>query len=170
MKSMGVGKTWIAVVMAVLCSTLALQSPLRAQTGSPAPATANEEVHAFFLAGVAAFNAHDLEEFLTQFAEDINMYTPQGWLRGHEQVRERFATTFAQFPRVRMEIENLVARQVGKDVVVTDFRWRVYPGGAGPAFHGVGSGVYMRRDGQWREVLEHETVTLVDEALRRPPS
>ena len=35
--------------------------------------------------------------------------------------------------------------------------------GQGPAFHGVGSGVYLRRDGKWTEVLEHETVVKVDE-------
>ena len=28
----------------------------------------------------------------------------------------------------------------------------------GPAFHGVGSGVYVRRGTDWVEVLEHETV------------
>jgi hypothetical protein len=34
----------------------------------------------------------------------------------------------------------------------------------------VGSGAYVRRAGRWVEVLEHETVTLVDAALqqRRP--
>jgi hypothetical protein len=54
--------------------------------------------------------------------------------------------------------------------VTVAFQWRVYPLGQGPAFHGVGSGVYVRRDDRWREVLEHETVTRVDSALqsRRP--
>jgi hypothetical protein len=36
----------------------------------------------------------------------------------------------------------------------------------------VGSGTYVRRDGRWQEVLEHETVVRIDSALapRRPAS
>ena len=122
-------------------------------------------VEDFFMSGIAAFNAHDLDGFMKQFAEDVEMYTPTGWLRGHQSVRERFAQTFKQFPSVRMEVEGLRAREVASGVVVTDFRWRVYPMGKGPAFHGVGSGVYVLRDGKWAEVLEHETVVKVDEGL-----
>lgn len=122
-------------------------------------------VEEFFMSGIAAFNAHDLEGFMKQFAGDVEMYTPTGWLRGHQSVRERFAQTFRQFPSVRMEIEGLRVREVARGTAVTDFKWRVYPMGRGPAFHGVGSGVYVQRDGRWVEVLEHETVMKVDEGL-----
>jgi uncharacterized protein (TIGR02246 family) len=122
-------------------------------------------VEGVFMSGIAAFNAHDLDEFMKQFASDVDMYTPTGWLRGQQSVRERFAQTFKQFPSVRMEIEDLRTRDVAPGTVITDFRWRVYPMGKGPAYHGVGSGVYVRRDGVWVEVLEHETVTKVDEGL-----
>lgn len=122
-------------------------------------------VEEFFMLGIAAFNAHDLEGFMKQFAGDVEMYTPTGWLRGHQSVRERFAQTFRQFPSVRMEIEGLRVREVARGTAVTDFKWRVYPMGRGPAFHGVGSGVYVQRDGRWVEVLEHETVVKVDEGL-----
>src|SRR5918911_3854771 len=115
-------------------------------------------VENFFMAGIASFNAHDLDGFMRQFAADVEMYTPTGWVRGREGVRQRFAQTFAQFPSVRMEVEDLRVREGARDTVVTDFRWRVYPMGQGPAFHGVGSGVYVRRGGAWAEVLEHETV------------
>lgn len=117
------------------------------------------------MSGIAAFNAHDLDGFMKQFDRDIEMYTPTGWLRGHGEVRARFAQTFKQFPAVRMEIEDLRVREVARGTVVTNFRWRVYPMGRGPAFHGVGSGVYIRKDGKWVEVLEHETVLKVDEGL-----
>ena len=127
--------------------------------------TGKHPVENFFMSGIAAFNAHDLDGFMKQFAEDVEMYTPTGWLRGRESVRERFAQTFKQFPSVRMEIEELRVREVARGTVVTDFRWRVYPMGKGPAFHGVGSGVYVLRDGKWAEVLEHETVVKVDEGL-----
>jgi hypothetical protein len=49
------------------------------------------EVARHFRAGIEAFNARDLETFLLQFAEDIQMYAPTGWLRGRDEVRERFA-------------------------------------------------------------------------------
>jgi uncharacterized protein (TIGR02246 family) len=122
-------------------------------------------VETFFMSGIESFNVHDLEGFMKQFAADVEMYTPTGWLRGREDVRTRFAQTFAQFPSVRMEVEDLRVREVARDAVVTDFKWRVYPAGRGPAFHGVGSGVYVRRGGKWAEVLEHETVVKVDEGL-----
>lgn len=122
-------------------------------------------VETFFTSGIAAFNSHDLDGFMKQFADDVEMYTPTGWLRGRDGVRQRFADTFRQFPSVRMEVEELRVREVARGVAVTDFKWRVYPLGRGPAFHGVGSGVYILRDGNWAEVLEHETVVKVDEGL-----
>lgn len=147
--------------------------PTRAGSALPARSATASQDHAgdvarVFMAGIEAFNRHDLDVFVQQFAHDIQMYTPTGWLRGHDQVRQRFASTFADFPRVRMELTDLQTREVSPGMVTTDFRWKVFPMGAGPAFHGVGSGVYVLRDGNWVEVLEHETVTLVDEALRPP--
>jgi uncharacterized protein (TIGR02246 family) len=127
--------------------------------------SANHPVRAFYVSGIEAFNAHDLDAFMRQFGDDIAMYTPTGWLRGKPAVRERFAQTFTQFPDVRMEVEDLRVREVAPGVATVDFAWRVYPMGAGPAFHGVGSGVYVLRGDQWEEVLEHETVTRVDEPL-----
>jgi len=135
----------------------------------PGGRNSEAEVRAFFESGVAAFNAHELNRFMAQFGADIRMYTPTGWVNGYAAVRERFAETFARFPDVRMEVDSLEARRVADDVVVTEFRWRVYPMGQGPAFHGVGTGVYVLRGGDWEEVLEHETVTHVDEQLRQPP-
>ncbi len=127
--------------------------------------TQKHPVEIFFLSGITAFNAHDLDGFMKQFAYDIEMYTPTGWLRGRQSVRQRFAQTFQQFPKVKMEVEELNVREVVRGTVVTDFKWRVYPMGSGAAFHGIGSGVYVKRKGKWVEVLEHETVTKVDEGL-----
>lgn len=128
-----------------------------------------DEVVVFFRSGVEAFNRRELNVFMGQFGADIRMYTPTGWVNGYAAVRERFAKTFEQFPDVRMEVDSLRVRRVADGVVVTEFRWRVYPMGAGPAFHGVGSGVYVLRGGDWEEVLEHETITHVDEPLRQGP-
>ena len=150
-------------LLALAAFLAAAVSPAAAQT----PNTPHKHpVEIFFMSGISSFNAHDLDGFMKQFAADIEMYTPTGWLRGHESVRARFATTFTQFPSVRMEIENLRVREVAGGTVVTDFNWRVYPMGQGPAFHGVGTGVYINRNGKWVEVLEHETVVKTDEALR----
>lgn len=123
-------------------------------------------VETFFMAGIEAFNAHDLDKFMEQFASDVEMYTPAGWLRGNAAVKERFVQTFKQFPNVKMEIEELKVREVAPKTVIVDFKWKTYPMGKGPAFHGVGSGVYVKRKGKWIEVLEHETVTKVDDELK----
>lgn len=123
---------------------------------------AEAAVRTVYMDGIAAFNRHDLETFLQQFSDDVEMYTPTGWLRGKAAVRERFVQTFTGWPDVRMEIDALDARQVTPDTVIVDFRWRTYPGGGDAAFHGVATGVYVLRDGRWVETLEHETVTRTD--------
>jgi hypothetical protein len=56
--------------------------------------------------------------------------------------------------------------EVLPETVVVDFKWKTYPMGKDPAFYGVGSGVYAKRKNVWVEVLEHETVTKVDEELK----
>lgn len=149
-------------ILALAILLAAAASPAVAQTQKGAQ---KHPVEDFFMSGIASFNSHDLDAFMTQFAPDVEMYTPTGWLRGQPGVRERFAQTFAQFPSVRMEIEDLRVPEVARGTAVTDFKWRVYPMGRGPAFHGVGSGVYIQRGGKWVEVLEHETVIKVDEGL-----
>lgn len=151
----------LAALFVALLSFTSAQTPMGKQASKHA-------VETFFMAGIEAFNAHDLDKFMKQFADDVEMYTPTGWLRGKEAVRERFVGTFKQFPSVKMEIEDLRVRAVSAATAVVDFKWRTYPKGVGPAFHGVGSGVYIRRGRQWVEVLEHETVERVDEALRMP--
>jgi uncharacterized protein (TIGR02246 family) len=148
------------LALAVLLSAFTLSAAAQAPTDSR-----RHPVETFFTSGITAFNAHDLEGFMKQFAPDVEMYTPAGWLRGQAPVRERFAQTFKQFPSVRMVVEDLRVREVAPGTAVTDFTWRVYPLGQGPAFHGVGSGVYVLREGKWAEVLEHETVVKVDEGL-----
>lgn len=54
-----------------------------ASTGESTPSDDSaEEVRALYLRGIEAFNEHDLDRFVEQFAEDIRMYTPTGWLQG----------------------------------------------------------------------------------------
>jgi hypothetical protein len=67
--------------------------------------------------------------------------------------------------RLRRDLLWFLTREVAPRTAVTDFKWRVYPMGQGPAFHGIGSGAYLRRNGKWTEVLEHETVVKIDEGL-----
>lgn len=157
--------TVLTVLAFALVPLMAGCSPAATARSASYAGDGDHPVRAFFSSGVEAFNAHDLDGFVRQFGDDIEMYTPTGWLRGKSAVRERFAQTFAQFPEVRMEVEDLRVREVVTGVATVDFAWRVYPTGAGPAFHGVGSGVYVLRGEQWEEILEHETVTRVDEPL-----
>jgi len=39
--------------------------------------------------------------------------------------------------------------------------------GQGPVYSGIGSGVYQYLDDKWMEILEVETITHVDEALKQ---
>lgn len=155
----------LAARAACAALVLTLAAPLPAQ---PAPAKPHP-VHAFFLEGIEAFNRHDLEPFMRQFGDDLEMFAADvGWLRGKAAVRERFTSTLARFPHVRMTIRNLRVREITKDVVVCDYEFDTYPTGAGPAYHGMGTGTYVRRAGRWEEVQEHETVLRIDPELRRP--
>ncbi len=149
----------------IILLLLASSSFTFGQTQNDKPAQ-KHPVEVFFMSGIEAFNAHNLDKFMRQFAVDVEMYTPTGWLRGNQAVRERFVQTFKQFPLVKMEIEELKVREVGDKTAIVDFKWKTYPMGKGAAFHGVGSGVYIKRKGDWVEVLEHVTVTKVDEALK----
>ena len=152
-------------IFTITIITLALSSIANAQANRNAQAD-KHPVEKLFWSGIEAFNAHNLDEFMKQFADDIEMFTPTGWLRGKAAVRERFVSTFAQFSNVKMELEDLRVREVAPDAVTVDFRWKTYPQGRGPAFYGVGSGVYILRQGRWVEVLEHETTTRIDEELK----
>ena len=155
-----------SLAVALLLVACARQAAMPATSATPgSDPTVAAAVESTYRAGIAAFNAHELDTFVGQFADDVVMYTPTGWLRGGAAVRARFDSTFRQFPKVRMEIDSLEVRAVGPATATVAFRWHVYPMGAGPAFDGVGSGVYVRRASRWVEVLEHETVQRVDAPL-----
>jgi hypothetical protein len=130
-------------------------------TGGPQ----DHPVRALYLAGINAFNSHDVETLIQQFANDFEMYTNTGWHRGLPAIKERFGKIFQQFPSVKMEIEDLHVREVVLGTAIVDFRWKVFPKGSGPAWSGIGTGVYVFRSQRWLEVLEHESVVHVDEAL-----
>lgn len=127
--------------------------------------TTRHPVYAYFMKGINDFNQHHLESFLGQFADDIHMYTHAGWLRNKEEVTQRFTGIFKQFPDIRMEVDELNVRPVNDHTVIADFRCRTFPRGRGPAFHTVGSGVYVWRGNRWVEVFEHETLVKTDEGM-----
>ena len=64
-----------------------------------------------------------------------------------------------------MVIPELEVEVLSKENVLVNFKWELFPMGRGPAFRGVGSGVYTLRKGKWIEILEVETVTEVDKEL-----
>jgi len=87
---------------------------------------------------------------------------------GHDALHERFQQVIQQFPNMKMEIPELTLEILSKDVVLVNFKWKLYPMGKGPAYEGIGSGLYIYRDDKWMEILEVETVTHVDEVLMQP--
>ena len=126
----------------------------------------NHPVRELYLSSIEAFNAGNLELFLANFASEIKMYGTDGIYVGQNALRERFQDVFQQFPNKKMEIPELTLDILSEEIVLVNFKWRLYPMGQGPAYCGVGSGLYTFRAGKWVEILEVETVTHVDEALR----
>lgn len=160
-------RNFIRMIMLVLMATT--WSFGRQNCRMSANADAEKQVAAIYRTGIDRFNEHQLDAFLEQFDSNIDMYTPTGWLRGSAGVRERFRSTFQQFPNVRMVIGDLRTRALSHGTVIVEFSWTVYPMGKGPRFEGVGSGVYVCQRGGWKEVLEHETVTFRDKELQPQP-
>jgi hypothetical protein len=150
------------------CATAGSSAATIQAPHAPVRDTSALEVERFFMEGIAKFNRRELDPFLLQFDETIRMFAVSSWLRGRAEVRQRFVDTFRQFPEARMEITNLRARSETPNVVTVEFEFHTYPRGTGPAYHGVGTGVYVRRAEGWREVLEHETVTRRDPGLATP--
>ena len=127
----------------------------------------NHPVRTLYLSSIEAFNEGDLDLFLANFAPEIKMYGTDGTYNGQNALRERFEKVLNQFPNVRMEIPDLELEILSRDIVLVNFKWKVFPMGQGPAFSGIGSGVYKKNADKWMEILEVETITDVDEALKQ---
>lgn len=61
-------------------------------------------------AQVAAYNAHDLDRFLTFFAEDFEFFDFPGTLRfrGRDAARERYGALFRENPRLKAQVRGRV--------------------------------------------------------------
>jgi uncharacterized protein (TIGR02246 family) len=160
-----------AMFFTVLCMIIlhfqACKPTVNKKTNDPFTEGTNP-VKALYLSSIEAFNQNDLELFLANFAPEIKMYGTDGTYFGHDALRARFAVLFKQFPNMKMEIPELTSEILSDEVILVHFKWKLYPLGHGPAYSGIGSGVYTYRDGKWLEVLEVETITDVDEALKQP--
>ncbi len=127
----------------------------------------NHPVRILYLSSIEAFNEGNLDLFLANFAPEIKMYGTDGNYFGQNALRERFENVIQQFPKVRMEIPELNLDILSQEIVLVNFKWKVFPMGQGPAFSGIGSGIYMKKGDKWMEILEVETITEVDEALKQ---
>jgi hypothetical protein len=125
----------------------------------------NHPVRLLYLSSIEALNEGDLDLFLANFAPEIKMYGTDGNYFGQNALRERFENVLQQFPKVRMEIPELKLKILSNNVVLVNFEWKVFPMGQGPAYNGIGSGLYTYRNNKWAEILEIETVTHVDKEL-----
>ena len=127
----------------------------------------NHPVRTLYLSSIEALNEGNLDLFLDNFAPEIKMYGTDGNYFGENALRKRFENVLQQFPNVRMEIPELNLEILSQEIVLVNFKWKVFPMGQGPAFSGIGSGVYMKNGNKWKEILEVETITDVDEALKQ---
>ena len=124
-------------------------------------------VKELYLSSIKAFNQGNLELFLANFASEIRMYGTDGNYFGHNELKDRFEILFKRFPSMKMEIPELTLEILSEKVVMVNFQWKLLPMGQGPAYNGIGSGIYQKQDDKWMEILEVETITNVDEALKQ---
>jgi len=122
-------------------------------------------VRDLYLSSIKALNDGKLDEFLLNFSSEIKMYGTDGNYFGIVALRERFRNVLQQFPSMRMEIPDLTLEMLSNEVVLVNFEWKVFPMGQGPAYSGIGSGIYTYRNNKWSEILEVETVTHIDKEL-----
>lgn len=136
-----------------------LNGQTNVEVSSPHP------VKELFLSSIEAFNNGELELFLSNFSSDIKMYGTDGMYTSKDALRTRFKVIFQQFPNKRMEIPELNLEILSNEIVLVNFQWKLYPMGNGPAYSGIGTGLYVFKNNEWLEILEVESVTEVDEAL-----
>ena len=57
-----------------------------------------------------AYNARDIDKFVDTFSEDIEIYDLYGkmTMKGHTQLRERYASLFKNTPNLNCRIENRI--------------------------------------------------------------
>ena len=125
----------------------------------------NHPVKELYMSSIEAFNQRNTDVFLKNFDVDIKMYGTDGLYFGRDALRDRFDGVFKQFPNVRMEILEFDLKELSEKIVLVNFKWKVYPMGQGPAYTGLGSGLYMYKDYAWTEILEAERVTEIDKEL-----
>ena len=155
-----------ALSMVLLLANLSCKAHKSIET----PLSANEQNHpvrALFLSSIDEFNNKNLSAFLENFAPDIKMYGTDGTYFGQEALHQRFEVLIRQYPNMKMDIPQLDLEILSEEVVLVNFKWKVYPMGQGPAFTGIGSGIYTYTENQWIEILEVETITHVDDALKQ---
>lgn len=155
------------VLFTVLLASLSSCSSSKPHTSDTQKSNNSHPVKELYMSSIEAFNQGNLEVFLKNFDSDIKMYGTDGLYFGIDTLRERFDEVFKQFPGVRMEILELDLKVLSDDIVLVNFKWKVYPMGQGPAYSGLGSGIYVYKKNRWTEILEAERVTEIDEALMR---
>jgi|GEM_PF-3480666 len=159
-------KVFLSVLTILFLTSIACNS-LNGVNNAQEYTEENHPVRTLYLTSIEALNKGNLDLFLANFAPEIKMYGTDGNYFGHDALRKRFEDVLQQFPNVRMEIPRLDLEILSQDVVLVNFKWKVFPMGQGPAFSGIGSGVYIKKGDKWVEILEVETITDVDEALKQ---
>jgi hypothetical protein len=61
---------------------------------------------------VNAFNAGDIEAFLTPYSDSIELYNFPGtlWIKGKELMRQQYGSIFTQFPNLHCEIKGRIVK------------------------------------------------------------
>ena len=89
--------------------------------------TSKDEVEAIVNLQLEAYNARDIDRFVATYSEDIEIYNWKWELtvKGHKQLRERYADFFKNTPNLHCHIENRIVygnKVVDKERVIAGER------------------------------------------------
>lgn len=123
----------------------------------PSPATATAAAQSLLDHGATAWNRGDLDDFVSDYAEDATFVTSQGVVRGRAAIRARYAPRF--LPGARRDslwFQGVAARPVASDGIQAVAWWNLSRGDSVVA-RGPTSLLLQRVGGRWRIVHDHSS-------------
>lgn len=148
---------------------LLLAAPVWAQTG--ATERVKGEVTRSLQEGVEAWNAGDLDRFMTGYVKTPDMTFTAGGrvVRGYEALQQRYQTTYgtSKASMGQLRFENIEVWELGPNFALALGEWIVLlPGkGVGEQIRGVFSLVLERTGDGWK--ILHDHTSRLDETKRK---
>jgi uncharacterized protein (TIGR02246 family) len=144
-------------VLAVANGCAHATAPQRGVGTAPSLAEATAAARALLARGAAAWNAGDLDGFMSDYTPGATFVTSRGLVRGVAAIRERYAARFAPGARRdSLRFEQLTVHPLAPDLVHV-VAWYVLETGGRETARGPTSLVLVRQGGRWRIAHDHSS-------------